>query len=725
MGGTMRERYCQALRGTLLIFAALCFYSLPGAVSLIPDAFTVAPPDEKLSEPADDPLKSADLQAMELSLTYAGSALWQGTNSAAGSGNYVYCYPYFGLQVIDVSNPSEPTVIAEYFHLATANDMMVNGDFVYVGMQGNEGVLVFDVSDPYNPVLATTITPCGFGWDYQSVRGLNLEGNTLYLSAGRIVQIVDISDPYYPVTLGIFQPHGLAMGSDLLDNYLYIASEFRLEIWDVSDPAAVVYENQMECGEDTYDVEILGEYAYVANRKECLYVVNALNPPWMAIAGTSIDTNASYHKIEIADQYAYLLSHGNIRTIDISTPTGPIYLGDWDILGYNTDIYINGDRAYISDWASGFASYDISTPSTPIMDIAFDSPGMGRDFTVSGNYGFEANNEKGLQVLDLTNPESPVVISTYDTPGEAEAVASVGDYLYLADNGTGLMVFDVTDPYAPTLVNTISAPLDQYEYDLLANGTYLYAAAGYPGLLVYDISSPETPVPAGSIEPGGAVYRIAIQGDYAYLAAHESGLQIVDISDPTTPVLTGVYSLPYYCYSVGVSGNYAYVDYGYDYTMAIIDVSDPYNPVLAGEFEGVRFSRQMEVVGDYLYIAAHMNGIRVFNISDPTTPYLAGQYKTSPGWTWDVDIEGDIVYVTADNGFLTLYQGGCGGPNGAGAHDVADVVFLVAYIFKGGAAPDPLRTGDCNCDGDINVGDAISLIDFIFRGGAPPCGGCY
>jgi len=708
----------------LAIFVFFCLYSPAGAISLNADGSVNAPLDTKLSDLANDPLKSSDL-VKELSFTYAGSALWQGTNSIAGSGDYVYCYPYFGFQVIDISNPSEPTVISEFYHPANANEMAVDGDFVYVGASSVDGVMIYDVSDPYNPILASTIAVSGFGWAYQSVRGLNLVGNTLYVSAMRIVCIVDVSDPYNPVTMGMFEPKGLAMGSDLLNEYLYIATEFQLEIWDVSDPTAAVYKNQMDCGEDTYDVELSGQYAYVANRKECLYVVNALNPPWMAIAGTSIDTNSTYHTIGIAGQNAYLLSYGNIRTIDISTPTSPVYLGDWDDQGFNTGLYIDGNRAYLSDWAAGMASYDLSDPSIPTMDISYRSPGMGYDLAVSGNYGFEANGKGGLQILDLSNPETLTVISSYDSPGEAQAVEAVGDIVYLADNGNGLMVFDVSNPEAPSLINTTSIPFDHYQYDLLARDGYLYAAAGDTGLMVYDISSPDSPVLAGQVQPGGAVYRISLQGDYAYLATYGAGLQIIDVSDPTSPVLTGVYSLPDYTTSIAVSGNYAYLNYGYNYQTAIIDVSDPYNPTLAGEYTGIRYARRMEVVGDYLYVAAYMDGVEVLNISDPTAPYLAGQYGTSPAWAWDVDIADGVVYATADNGFVTLWQDGCGGPNGSGAHDVADVVFLIAYIFKGGAAPEPLRSGDCNCDGDINVGDAIGLIDFIFRGGAAPCGGCY
>ncbi len=52
--------------------------------------------------------------------------------------------------------------------------------------------------------------------------------------------------------------------------------------------------------------------------------------------------------------------------------------------------------------------------------------------------------------------------------------------------------------------------------------------------------------------------------------------------------------------------------------------------------------------------------------------------------------------------------------------NIADPVYLVNYIFKGGAAPMPYASGDANADGSLNIGDAVFLINYIFHGGPPP-----
>jgi hypothetical protein len=52
--------------------------------------------------------------------------------------------------------------------------------------------------------------------------------------------------------------------------------------------------------------------------------------------------------------------------------------------------------------------------------------------------------------------------------------------------------------------------------------------------------------------------------------------------------------------------------------------------------------------------------------------------------------------------------------------NVADVVYLVDYLFFGGPAPPCFEEGDVNGDGAINVADVVHLVDYLFFNGDPP-----
>jgi uncharacterized Ntn-hydrolase superfamily protein len=66
----------------------------------------------------------------------------------------------------------------------------------------------------------------------------------------------------------------------------------------------------------------------------------------------------------------------------------------------------------------------------------------------------------------------------------------------------------------------------------------------------------------------------------------------------------------------------------------------------------------------------------------------------------------------------------CGDATGEFALDIGDAVALISYIFKGGAAPDPVCMGDINEDGAVDIADAVYIITYIFKSGPPPGDQC-
>ncbi len=63
-----------------------------------------------------------------------------------------------------------------------------------------------------------------------------------------------------------------------------------------------------------------------------------------------------------------------------------------------------------------------------------------------------------------------------------------------------------------------------------------------------------------------------------------------------------------------------------------------------------------------------------------------------------------------------------GDVNGDGIVNTSDVVYLINYLFRDGANPEPLIAGDANCDVSVNAADVIYLINYLFTGGPKP--GC-
>ncbi len=84
----------------------------------------------------------------------------------------------------------------------------------------------------------------------------------------------------------------------------------------------------------------------------------------------------------------------------------------------------------------------------------------------------------------------------------------------------------------------------------------------------------------------------------------------------------------------------------------------------------------------------------------------------------------DTVYSTRMTVRSAPQSFRCGDADGSGVVNLADAVYLISYIFSGGAAPDPLLIGDCDCNGQIDISDPVYLIAYIYGGGGQPCQDC-
>lgn len=61
-----------------------------------------------------------------------------------------------------------------------------------------------------------------------------------------------------------------------------------------------------------------------------------------------------------------------------------------------------------------------------------------------------------------------------------------------------------------------------------------------------------------------------------------------------------------------------------------------------------------------------------------------------------------------------------GDVNASGSLDVADAVYLLAYLFSGGAPASPAAAADVNSDASVDVSDAVYVLGYLFAGGAAP-----
>ncbi len=63
----------------------------------------------------------------------------------------------------------------------------------------------------------------------------------------------------------------------------------------------------------------------------------------------------------------------------------------------------------------------------------------------------------------------------------------------------------------------------------------------------------------------------------------------------------------------------------------------------------------------------------------------------------------------------------CGDADGSGDVNIADLTYIVAYIFQGGPEPVKEEAADVDKSGNINVADLTGFVAFIFEDGSIDC----
>ncbi|MBO8166587.1 MAG: leucine-rich repeat domain-containing protein, partial [Kosmotoga sp.] len=479
----------------------------------------------------------------------------------------------------------------------TTTNLLESGDII-VATGGSEGIFIFDVSDPSNPIQVGHLDADGYAV------GVHVSGNYAYVADRKNgLVIVDITAPTNPVQVGHLDTL-YAEGVYISGNYAYVADGGNgLVIVDITDPTKPVQIGHLDTNY-ALGVHVSGNYAYVADHSNGLVIADVTDPTNPVQVG-HLD-KAEAWGVHVSGNYAYVADRINGLVIaDITDPTKPVQVGHLDTDGYAEGVHVSGNYAYVADGFNGLVIVDITDPTNPVQVGHLDT-NWTAGVHVSGNYAYVADGGNGLVIVDITDPTNPIQVGHLDTDDSARGVYISGNYAYVADCENGLVIVDITDPTNPMQIGHLDTA--GYAYGVYISGNYAYVAdSGGIDLVIVDITEPTNPMQVGYLDTDGNAYGVHVSGNYAYVADRMNGLVIVDITDPTNPMQVGHLDTDGYAEGVHVSGNYAYVaDCGNG--LVIVDITDPTNPVQVGHLD-TDYALGVHVSGNYAYVADRMNGL--------------------------------------------------------------------------------------------------------------------
>lgn len=569
------------------------------------------------------------------------------------TGDHVYVADGNALSVLDVSTPSDPQPAGAWL-ANEVRDIVVTSTLATLA--SGEGLHLVDVSQPFTPTAIVT----GYG---SSVQHLAVSGHHAYeIVRSTDLDVIDISNPLTPTTAKSgYQPFEDGATHYLYDvaalsNTVYAVSPFSLVAVDVTTPSTPTSTAVVPHIAGDEILAITGTVAYLGGQYEGVEIVDLAAEP-TELSSYAIPDSA--RSVEVAGDYVYAAG-SHLRVIDVSQPSAPVEVGNYDEQHIWSPVVVTGTHAYFAGYDSAASQdflgvLDISDPIAPTEVGAYDLPGSVKDIVLTDSLALLAiASPYHLHIADISTPMTPTFVSTYTMQERPMDVEVLGRYAYVLDDDANVSILDISDPHHPNKVGAYEGDdlpgTTNYDPTLLVQNSLLYVTTdGY--LHILDVTNLGHPVKLVSKSVtghwGSSAGLVAVASHYVYVTA-DDGLVIFDVSDPQSPRKVGAYAEE--ANDMILRGDYAYLAAPSE-GLRVLDVSDPVHLTELGFYDTNGGVVAAYPDGKTVWLADSNGGLRWLDVSDLSAPRQLGYTELSIG---NEDIEalgrvGETFYLASSS----------------------------------------------------------------------------
>jgi hypothetical protein len=332
-----------------------------------------------LSTPS--PLSAAELQATIIArspVAYTTVFIWENL-AFLGYGKY--------LVILDISTPSQPTLVSKTALQNQIKRIQAAGDTVYVVLEVRNsdemkiGLQIIDITDPANPSEQGFYRP-----EFLAVDAVVIGGVAHVVGRENRWDVVDVSNPNSPTKIGAIREEDTTwgcMGTNIIINgvkeaggYLYLSSascryarDFVI-IYDTSNPLNPVWIRSHSGG--FLDVAYRDNYAYMlaSSGGTFLRILDVSDQSKPGIVGDLSISRQGYSlragRVIMIDHYVYLASSEGLYIIDVIDRFQPTLSNTLYPNAYFNDIVEANGYIYLLDWDNGLLILDVSDPVNPV-----------------------------------------------------------------------------------------------------------------------------------------------------------------------------------------------------------------------------------------------------------------------------------------------------------------------------------------------------------------------
>lgn len=417
------------------------------------------------------------------------------------------------------------------------------------------------------------------------------------------------------------------------DNYAFIGGSPDVGLIVASVPffsiPTVVTDFQFPAGNNTYinDIAILtnDNYVFLATTNEGI-VVFYFDNITETLSRVGDYQGVSYIKdIIIEGDYCYFTSGANILyTLDISDPTTPIYLDEYDPSYFISHFCLSNETLYLACLDDGLVLVNATNPSLLSFDSQISSIELF-DITVQNDIAF-ISKDWGILELGIYNLTASSYIANYTTKLTPNKILVEDNIAYIPE-GEVVELVDVSDLSNPQQMSYLNATMPGYIFEVHVDRNFMFYIDQENGFEIIDCFDPYNLVYSGFLPLNGYVNDIYIKDTTAYAYAANFTTIVLNIADPTNPI-----PIDYYEGEV-VNANKIRHHKNHLYIMdqrGSVEITNPGPPINhITTYDAISSIRDMCFEGDLLYLTT-ANGFEVVNISDPTNPTLITEYTGTP-----------------------------------------------------------------------------------------------
>ncbi len=433
--------------------------------------------------------------------------------------------------------------------------------------------------------------------------------------------------------------------------------------------------------------------------------------------------------IDTATGYAYAQGGSSantaVRILSLANPENPVYVGSFGPSGGVHDMYARNDTVYLAEGFNPYFSiWDLSNKNAPqqLARINIPSAGYVHNIWPSGDGNYVVTTEetsfKTVKIWDIQDLGNVQLVGQYlGSSGLAHNAQVQGDTIFISHYESGISIVDMSNASAPAEIGVFNA----YPTD---NPDYAGALGVYPHTVSGNIYASNLDGQLFVIQYDNVILADTMWVD-SVIGSAGSQVKVDIVASNSLPIYQFVvpiqYAGPYNLTLDSVSTAGLRTAYFEELTTI---ASDPNNKrkAYALTSSSVGTSPPLEpgkgpILSLYFTIP--------FGASGTLNSITLSSFNNN-----DVTFGQECIAYTPDtiNGAVLLGSPCCMDNRGNVDNDlndeinVADLTYLVDYLFSGGPIPPCGAEGNVNGDANefILVDDLTYLTDYLFNGGPPP-----